>query len=544
MTQHEHEHRHENEHEEERQRGATLGIAALGDRRSDVLIVGAGPTGLVLACDLARRGVRALVVERSPELFPGSRGKGIQPRTLEVFHDFGILEEIMRWGGHAPIGMTWQGGARAGEYRMFDDAESTEDAPYTGPWILPQWRTQRILLDRLRELGGDVVFGAELTGLTQDAEAVTATLIPVGGGGPVTVRAGYAVAADGGRSTVRRLVGVKMTGERVDPAPMLVADVVIPTLDRENWHIFPPAAGGTGFAALCPLPHSGEFQFVAQPAPVGNEIAADDVRALVAAFTHIPAEEVTEVRWASDFTVNAALADRFREGRVFLAGDAAHIHSPAGGQGLNTSVQDAYNLGWKLAAVLRDGAPEALLDTYEEERLPNAAAMLGLSTRIHRGEERRGAATRQLGLDQRDSSLTCETRTGLAEDALTAGDRAPDGRRDGLRLFDLYRGPHFTLLAVDTPLPDRLPPLPGLRTARTGPYEAYGRGLYLVRPDGYIAWAGSADAPVDASADDLHAWATRVAQPDRGGSHGEGPAASGAGCSPREAGAAVSCRPA
>lgn len=233
----------------------------------------------------------------------------------------------------------------------------------------------------------------------------------------------------------------------------------------------------------------GEFQFVAQPAPVGNEIAADDVRALVAAFTHIPAEEVTEVRWASDFTVNAALADRFREGRVFLAGDAAHIHSPAGGQGLNTSVQDAYNLGWKLAAVLRDGAPEALLDTYEEERLPNAAAMLGLSTRIHRGEERRGAATRQLGLDQRDSSLTCETRTGLAEDALTAGDRAPDGRRDGLRLFDLYRGPHFTLLAVDTPLPDRLPPLPGLRTARTGPYEAYGRGLYLVRPDGYIAWA-------------------------------------------------------
>lgn len=108
MTQYGHEHRHENEHEEERQRGAALGIAALGDRRSDVLIVGAGPTGLVLACDLARRGVRALVVERSPELFPGSRGKGIQPRTLEVFHDLGILEEIMRWGGHAPIGMTWQ----------------------------------------------------------------------------------------------------------------------------------------------------------------------------------------------------------------------------------------------------------------------------------------------------------------------------------------------------------------------------------------------------------------------------------------------------
>ncbi|MGW8777815.1 FAD-dependent monooxygenase [Streptomyces sp. NPDC055796] len=481
--------------------------------RSDVLIVGAGPTGLVLACDLARRGVRALVVERSPELFPGSRGKGVQPRTLEVFDDLGVVGEVLRWGGRAPIGMTWQGGGRAGEYRMFEEVEPTEDAPYTGPWLLPQWRTQRILLDRLRDLGGDVVFGVELTGLTQDAESVTATLVPGVGGSPMTVRAGYAVAADGGRSTVRRLVGIAMSGERVDPAPMLVADVVIPSLDRDNWHLFPPAAGGTGFAALCPLPHTREFQFVAQPAPVAGRATAEEVRALVAAFTHIPAEEVTEVRWASDFTVNAALADRFREGRVFLAGDAAHIHSPAGGQGLNTSVQDAYNLGWKLAAVLRDAAPEALLDTYEEERLPNAAAMLGLSTRIHRGEERRGAATRQLGLDQRDSSLTREIRTGLAEDAVRAGDRAPDGRRDGLRLFDLYRGTHFTLLAVDTPLPERLPPLPGLRTARTGPYEAYGRGLYLVRPDGYIAWAGPGGEALEASAEDLRAWASRVAGP-------------------------------
>ncbi|MFE3582442.1 FAD-dependent monooxygenase [Streptomyces vinaceus] len=489
---------------------------------SDVLIVGAGPTGLVLACDLARRGVRALVVERSPELFPGSRGKGVQPRTLEVFDDLGVVGEVLRWGGPAPVGMTWRDGARAGEYRMFEDIGPTEDAPYTGPWLLPQWRTQRILLDRLRELGGDVVFGAELTGLTQNAECVTATLIPAGGGGPVAVRAGYAVAADGGRSTVRRLLGVKMTGERVDPAPLLVADVVIPTLDRDNWHIFPPAPGGTGFASLCPLPHAREFQFVARPASAGAEITAGGVRALVAESTRIPAAEVTEVLWASDFTVNAALADRFRDGRVFLAGDAAHIHSPAGGQGLNTSVQDAYNLGWKLAAVLRDGAPEALLDTYEEERLPNAAAMLGLSTRIHRGEERRGAATRQLGLGHRGSSLTREIRSGLAEGALSAGDRAPDGRREGLRLFDLYRGPHFTLLAVDTPLPELLPEIPGLRTARTGAYEAYGRGLFLVRPDGYIAWAGPGGDGLEASADDLRAWVSRVLLPARTPARGAG----------------------
>ncbi|MFJ7159167.1 FAD-dependent monooxygenase [Streptomyces sp. NPDC101118] len=461
-----------------------------GGAAVDVLVVGAGPTGLVLACDLARRGVRALVVERSGGLFPGSRGKGVQPRTLEVFDDLGVLGQVLKWGGLAPAAMAWVDGRRVGEQPVFEVVEPTEEAPYPGPWMLPQWRTQQILLERLRELGGDVRFGVELTGLAQDADAVTATL-GTADGGTETVRARYAVAADGGRSTVRRLTGIPMTGEQVDPMPMVVADVVIPTLDRDNWHVFPPKGEGAGFAALCPMPHAEDFQFVAQAAERRDGITADDVRAMVAGLTHIRAEEVTEVRWASDFTVNAAMAERFREGRVFLAGDAAHVHSPAGGQGLNTSVQDAYNLGWKLAAVLREGAPEELLDTYEQERLPQAAAMLGLSTRIHRGEARRGAETRQLGIHLRESPLTRETRKGLAEGALRAGDRAPDGRRDGLRLFDLYRGPQFTLLAVGTELPEELPPLPGLRTARTGAYEAYGRGLYLVRPDGYVGWAGA-----------------------------------------------------
>ncbi|MEV7415572.1 FAD-dependent monooxygenase [Streptomyces sp. NPDC089919] len=479
----------------------------------EVLIVGAGPTGLVLACDLARRGVRAVVVERSPGLFPGSRGKGIQPRTLEVFHDLGVVEEVLRLGGPAPVGMLWKDGARVGEHRMFEEAVPTEGAPYTGPWVMPQRRTQDVLHRRLVELGGEVRFGIELTALSQDDEGVEAVLTPVAGGAPVTLRARYAVAADGGRSTVRRLTGIGMTGEQVDSAPLLVADVVIPALDRDNWHIFRGAeAGSGGFATLCPLPQTDEFQFVAQTDRKRETVTAQDVREVLSSLTPISAEQVVEVRWASDFTVNAALADRFRQGRVFLAGDAAHIHSPAGGQGLNTSVQDAYNLGWKLAAVLRDGAPETLLDSYEEERLPNAAAMLGLSTRIHRGQARRGAETRQLGLHLRESSLSRETRTGLPEDALAAGDRAPDGRREGIRLFDLFAGPHFTLLAVDTPLPERLPALPGLRTARIGAYEAYGRGLYLIRPDGYLAWAGSGEDPARSAAA-LDAWARLVGAP-------------------------------
>ncbi|MFJ2583348.1 FAD-dependent monooxygenase [Streptomyces sp. NPDC087538] len=212
------------------------------------------------------------------------------------------------------------------------------------------------------------------------------------------------------------------------------------------------------------------------------------MRALVAARTHLTAGDITEVRWSSDFRPRAALADRFRDGRVYLAGDAAHVHSPAGGQGLNTSVQDAYNLGWKLGQVLRHGAPVSLLDSYEQERRPVAAYMLGLPTRIHRGEQERGAAAQQLGLGYHEGPLSVG-RAG----ALHSGDRAPDGpTTGGRRLFDVFRGPHFTLLAVGTDT--GLPAFDGdggqVLVHRTGACEAYGKGLFLVRPDGYIGWAG------------------------------------------------------
>ncbi|WP_415840626.1 FAD-dependent monooxygenase, partial [Nocardiopsis rhodophaea] len=410
----------------------------------EVLVVGAGPSGLTLGIDLARRGVEALVVERADALFPGSRGKGIQPRTMEVFDDLGVGEAIRAAGGAYPVGMVWQNGQRMGEHRMFDPAEATEDSASTEPWMMPQWRTQEILLARLEELGGRIAFGREVVGLAQDADGATACFAD-----GADVRATYVVAADGGRSTVRRALGIGMTGETVDPNPMLVADVRITGLDRGHWHIFPPSGEGEGFMAICPLAGTADFQLVAQfPEGSAVDLSLDGVRMCVAARSHIAAEDVTEVRWASDFRPRAALADRFREGRVFLTGDAAHVHSPAGGQGLNTSVQDAYNLGWKLGAVLRDGAPAALLDTYEEERRPIAADMLGLSTSIHRGQARRGEATGQLGLGYRTSSLAVETRDipGLVR----AGDRAPDGVVEGVRLFDVFRGPHWTLLEAGT----------------------------------------------------------------------------------------------
>ncbi|MBR8643437.1 FAD-dependent oxidoreductase [Streptomyces tuirus] len=459
---------------------------------TDVLVVGAGPTGLALGIDLARRGVAALVAERAGTLFPGSRGKGIQPRTMEVFDDLGVLDAIRGAGGPYPVGMIWQDGRRAGEHRMFDPAEASEDAPYAEPWMVPQWRTQEILRERLEELGGAVAFGREVVALTQDADGVRA-----GFASGETVTARYAVAADGGRSTVRRLLGIGMRGETVDPNPTLVADVRISGLDRDNWHIFPPGGDGDGFLAICPLTGTEDFQLVARfPDGTAPDLSLEGVRKVVAARSHLAPEVVTELCWASDFRPRAALADRFRSGRVLLAGDAAHVHSPAGGQGLNTSVQDAYNLGWKLGAVLRDGADPGLLDSYEEERRPVAADVLGLSTSVHRGETRRGEATRQLGVGYRESSLTHETRT--APGPLRAGDRAPDGTVEAVRLFDAFRGPHWTLLALgdadakDLDLGARIPvvrgPAPG----------AYRPGLYLVRPDGYVGWAGDTPTGIPA----------------------------------------------
>ncbi|MFJ4919823.1 FAD-dependent monooxygenase [Streptomyces sp. NPDC088725] len=391
----------------------------------DVLIVGAGPTGLALACDLRRRGVSVQVVEQSDGLFPGSRGKGVQPRTLEVLDDLGVIEPMLAHGGIAPVAMLWRDGERQGERRVFEDIAPTDAEPYGGPWLVPQWRTQEILYARLTELDGSVTFGTRLTDITQDEQGVTARLSAVTAGGEPTetvgtgrtgesvgsgetdgtgrtgetggetprwtsggtVRARYAVATDGGRSTVRGLLGIGMRGESVDPAPMLVADLRIRAhaLDRLNWHTFVDDDGA--FLTLCPLPATEDFQLVAQfkdgSAP---DTSAAGIRKLVAARTHLTAADVTEVRWSSDFRPRTALADRFRDGRIFLAGDAAHLHSPAGGQGLNTSIQDAYNLGWKLGQVIRHGARTALLDTYEEERRPLAAEMLALSTRIHRGE--------------------------------------------------------------------------------------------------------------------------------------------------------------
>lgn len=473
-----------------------------------VLIVGAGPTGLTLACELARRGVSFRLIEAAPGPQPGSRGKGVQPRTLEVFEDLGVIDRVLAHGrlampmhSIAPDGTVTRGGAAPESLR------GRPDIPYTASLITPEWRVEEALRLRLAEFGGAVEFGTALSGFEQTDEGVSAVVVTDGSTEVITAR--RLVGCDGGHSLVRKGAGIGFAGETREQVRMIVADVRADGLDRDAWRLWRHADGIVG---LCPLPSTDAFQYQAVIGPGDDAgLGRANLQAILDRRTGRTGIHLHEPEWSSLWRANIRLVDRYRQGRVFLAGDAAHIHSPAGGQGMNTGIQDAANLGWKLAAVI-GGADPALLDSYEAERRPVAAGVLALSNAglervIERNDVpvRRDASTIQLEIGYRGSVLARDDRDETA--VLRAGDRAPDatGLRtvDGEhRLFDLTRGGRFTLLGFGTEA-DTL--RPGLRTLRVvarpagpgeiadtgghlaGAYGATGRTLVLIRPDGYIA---------------------------------------------------------
>lgn len=477
----------------------------------DVLIVGAGPTGLTLACELARAGVPALVVEASPSPQPGSRGKGLQPRTLEAFDDLGIVKRVLATGRTDLAILSTD--AEGLETTRPTAAASSPDVPYPATVIIPQWRVEEALRDRLHALGGHISFRTELVSFRDEDDRVVAKLIQADG--PTTIEAEWLVGCDGGHSTVRRQAGIGFVGRTDEDVRMIVADVRAAGLDRDHWRMW---RHPEGFFALCPLPSTDHFQVQASIAP-GQDPALTlaNMRALLERRTGRPDIRLSEPSWSSVWRANVRSVDRFRQGRILLAGDAAHIHSPAGGQGMNTGIQDARNLGWKLAAVTKGGRP-GLLDTYDEERLPVAASVLELSdAMLKQAVAARGIAvtpdarTNQLGINYRGSSLAREEGDGSA--TLRAGDRAPDasglvGPEGACRLFDLLRGDHFTMLifgggAPQTKFLERSRAF-SVRVRRiadhvdgsldlvdaqghlSAAYAPTGEAAILIRPDGYI----------------------------------------------------------
>lgn len=307
---------------------------------------------------------------------------------------------------------------------------------------------------------------------------------------------------------------------------MLLADVRAEGIDRDFWHTWPDAASGPSAfpMAMCPLAGTDTFQLIRPLAPGAEapEVTLPYLQQVVDEAAGPGRVRLTELVWSSLFRANIRMAERFREGRVFLVGDAAHVHSPAGGQGLNTSVQDAYNLGWKLAAVSA-GAPADLLDSYQQERLPVAARVLGISTELHdkgfAGDEdahrRDDPELHQLNLGYRDSALSRELRQDPGP--VRAGDRAPDAPGTGpqgrpVRLFELFAGGRPTLLGFGTRAARLAAELAGPRAGAVavldapGPAPAGAQGfadtggharrayaapdaLLLIRPDGYLGLA-------------------------------------------------------
>jgi 2-polyprenyl-6-methoxyphenol hydroxylase-like FAD-dependent oxidoreductase len=436
---------------------------------TQVIIVGAGPTGLTLGIELARRAIAFRLIEAAEAPFRGSRGKGIQPRTLEVFEDLGIIEAILKAGMPYPGFRVHVGPFSLRLGPMGGRKQATEGVPYPNLWLLPQHRTEEILRERLAQLGGQVEFGTAFERMARHERGVDVYLST-----GELVRAEYVIGCDGGHSAVRNALGLALRGEALGAEAAFVADVNVGELDHTDWHVWPFAKGGS--IGLCPLPNSSLFQMMTPREP------AEGVESAIQRVTGC---RVTEIAWSSMYRPAVRMVDRLRAGRVFLAGDAAHLHPPTGGQGLNTGVQDAYNLGWKLAHVLR-GGPESLLDTYEAERLPIAAAVLGLSKQIYRTRSlKRGEATNQLRLHYRTSALS----SGKSLGRLNPGDRMPDVRlADGSRLFEHMRGTHATEFVT-----------------RDG-------SRILIRPDGYIAsigmqpvtaFAGESTHTVDGSGTDF-----------------------------------------
>lgn len=431
---------------------------------TEVLVVGAGPVGLTAALELRRRGVACRVVDRLAEPLPYARAVGVLPRTFEVWDAMGLVRDAL----DAAVPLYGQLVFVDGEPGPRVELRLPPDVPY-GFAALPQDATERLLTRHLEAYGGRVERGTELLGLDQDGDGVSARLGAPGG--TETVRARYLVGCDGAHSRTRRELGIAFEGDSF-PEEYMLGDVEV------DWDLPPgyavrslhhDAAGEVDDLLVCvPLPGRGRYRMSMRvPAeltagrPEGEEAAhgleagrAPELRHVQAVLDRLSPREVTarRLRWSSVFRIGHRLAERYGAGRVLLAGDAAHIHPPTGAQGMNTGVQDAYNLAWKLALTVQGAAADGLLDSYGAERRPVGAEVVERTVLHARqgGAEADVLREAQLLVSYAGSPVVADDDGGPGP---RPGDRAPDchGLTGDIaaypvRLFDLLRSPHHTLL--------------------------------------------------------------------------------------------------
>ncbi|MGI5158499.1 FAD-dependent monooxygenase [Microbispora sp. CA-102843] len=473
----------------------------------EVVIVGGGPTGLWLAAELRLAGVEVTVLERRAERDPHSKGFTIHPRTMELWASRGVGESFVAQGTRVPdshFGLL--------DHRM---DYGTLDTPFPYVLLLAQPKVEELTEGYARDLGVDIRRGHAFTALTQEADRVVVRA--EGPGGPCTVETGFLVGCDGVGSPVRSAAGIGFPGTD-STAYAWVADV---TLDEPPAVPYFQRTGEAGQVLVVPIgPGLHRVAGVARVA-FGGHPTEKDLRAWLVAVAGTDFG-LRDPVWASGTGSTSCLADRYRSGRVLLAGDAAHRLFPAGGMGLNLGVQDAWNLGWKLAATVRGWAPDGLLDSYHAERHAVGAATL----RLTRGQTSlmtsftpetlalRSVLDDAIARVPEFSRFLAEQVSGIgvsygrdADDHPLVGTRAPDLRMsDGPGLFALLAPGHYVLLdltGAGRALPGRataspaLPMPPGLTVRVDGPAESRAGWrrvrAALIRPDGHVAWASEED---------------------------------------------------
>ncbi|NMR21156.1 FAD-dependent monooxygenase [Cellulomonas fimi] len=522
---------------------------ARGTSEIDVLVVGAGPTGLASAALLQSYGVAFRLIDRLADRVQESRALAVQPRTLEVLAGLGDVTRDLVSRGNRAVHLHLHAPGRVVDVPLFDAGLRDTAHPYL--LFVSQAVTEAVLGAHLTSRGVAPERAVELVGLQQDANGVTCT-VRHPSGSDETIRAGYVIGCDGARSTVRRLAGIPFEGAAY-PQSFLLADVEADGLATGVAHAFLADAGPLFFF---PLGSPASWRVLAMrprddPTPPGVPVTLARVQALVDGYTGATVR-LRDPVWMTDFRLHNRGAVRYRDGRVFLAGDAAHIHSPAGAQGMNTGIQDAANLAWKLALVSSGRAVRQLLDTYEPERGPVGRRVLRFTDRaftaatstrpvlrfartrlaprvlpfVLRIPGVRGVAFRtvaELTIGYRHSVLSART---TPRRRLRPGDRVPDAPVlcDGepRTLHTALATPGFHLLLCGTaeawppsswenPCPGALTvhrlsrdELPGALRDRTGlalrRLDAdRGAASLLVRPDGHLAWRGDTDlAPLRA----------------------------------------------
>ncbi|MEV6238231.1 rifampin monooxygenase [Lentzea sp. NPDC051838] len=461
----------------------------------DVIIAGGGPTGMMLAGELRLHGVGVVLLERDPEPTKVVRALGMHARSIEILDQRGIVDRFLALGTKHPLAGFFAGIEKPAPDRL--------DTKYPHTLGLPQPVTERLLTEHAVEMGAEIRRSCEVVGLSQDSESVSVSLAD-----GTVLRARYLVGCDGGRSTVRKLAGIDFPGEPTRVETLLGEmgigvpwDEAMPIMlkVRETQKRFGLAPFGEGvYRVVVPAEGVSEDRAVM---PTLEDFRSQLVRIAGTDFgVHSP-------RWMSRFGDATRQASRYRSGRVFLAGDAAHIHPPTGGQGLNLGLQDAFNLGWKLAAAVHGWAPSDLLDSYEAERHPVAEEVLNNTRaqielmKVEPGPQSvRRLFTELVGFEEVNRYLiekiiAISVRYDLGSENDLVGRRIGDLALKEGGLYDRMHAGHGILLDQTGSLSvgawaDRVDHLVDVS-------EELEASAVLVRPDGHVAWVGSDQEALD-----------------------------------------------